>query len=74
MIHRTPENTAAHAALQAAIEANGAFALGTCTGDSENSQTINLGFAPKAVLVLSENGTSVACRSSTCYYGGLALK
>ena len=54
MIHRTPESTAAHAALQAAIEAKGAFALGTCTGDGENSQTINLGFAPKAaVLVLS---------------------
>lgn len=67
------ENTAAHAALQTAIEAKGAFALGTYTGDGENSQTISLGFAPKAVLVLSENGTSVAYRSSTYYYGGLAL-
>lgn len=73
MIHRTPESTDAHAALQTTIEAKGAFALDTYTGDGENSQTIGLGFAPKAVLVLSENGTSIAYRSSTYYYGSLAL-
>lgn len=44
--------------------------VGTYTGDDQTTRTIDLGFRPKAVLVVDPYG---AMRSSQATYGGLAM-
>ena len=54
----------------------GTFVTGTYTGDNAATRTINLGFKPKAVLVLYM-GTIIMIESSSntnSYYGGFALE
>ena len=53
-------------ALSGLNQAKPELVTGTYTGNGESSQYIELGFAPKAVLVISNRGDVSA-------YGGLAL-
>lgn len=48
----------------------GDVVFGMFAGDDADSQFINLGFAPKAVLVVADTGEMA---NSNYYYGGLAL-
>lgn len=47
---------------------------GTYTGDGERTRTIELGFTPRAVLVMAQDGaTTYVIDNDWRYYGGLAL-
>lgn len=47
---------------------------GTYTGDGNQRQSINLGFAPKAVFIVESSGKTYENYNNTfAYYGGLAL-
>lgn len=53
---------------------NSPFAVGSYTGDGTAKRKIELGFTPKAVLVVHSNGvTTYRGTSSFAYYGGLAI-
>ena len=53
---------------------NSPFVVGSYTGDGTAKRKIELGFTPKAVLVVHSNGvTAYRGTSSFAYYGGLAL-
>ena len=60
------DNRKLDAALAGLDTAKPELVMGTYTGDGLNSQYIELGFAPKAVLVISDRGNVSAS-------GGLAL-
>ena len=49
------------------------FASGSYTGDGASSRSITLTFPPKAVLVMSSNGTTTTGDANVYHYGGLAL-
>lgn len=46
---------------------------GSYTGNKEESQTIELGFTPTAVLVVNHEGKMGYSSGTTAVYGGLAL-
>lgn len=46
--------------------------VGAYVGDNEDSRTIHLGFTPRAVLVVSDEGQMGSSASSTRCMGGLA--
>ena len=47
--------------------------LGTYTGNGEDSQFINLGFTPAAVLACTESGLTAEENGCNWHYGGLCL-
>ena len=59
-----------NAALQALSSGKAEVAVGVYTGDGEESQFIDLGFTPQAVLVVMRDGFM---GSGTTRYGGLAV-
>lgn len=60
-------------ALAAALGAS-KFVLGTYVGDGAESRTISLGFTPKALLVMTDDGATTISTASIAYYGGLAIQ
>ena len=62
--------TAAREALAATVAQKCEVYVGTYTGNGNSNQTITLGFQPKAVLVVRNNG---AMYLSQIMYGGIAL-
>lgn len=51
------------------------YIIGTYTGDDAESQFINLGFTPSAVLVMTKDGaTKNGTGSNVGYYGGLVIE
>lgn len=56
--------------LQTALGKKPEVAVGTYTGDSTKGRAIDLGFRPRAVVVLSSDGR---LNSTYGYYGGLAV-
>ena len=62
------------AALDAALAAGARFASGRYTGDGQAEQIIELGFTPKAVLVLPSAGNFFANGSPSYTSGGLAVQ
>lgn len=66
---------AAQALAQAAYSPeNSPFVVGSYTGDGTAKRKIELGFTPKAVLVVHYDGSMTYSRSSTACYGALALQ
>lgn len=59
--------------IAAASAAASSLVFGTYTGDSAKSRFFNLGFAPKGVLVCSQEGIMGVIPGSIYIYGGLAL-
>ena len=49
------------------------FVSGTFIGDGQSSQFINLGFTPKAVLVVGQDGSTHYNEGHAYHYGGLAI-
>ena len=64
--------TAALEALSKKLASKASPATGTYTGDGAESRLISLGFQPKALLVMREEGYSARPYTDD-YYGGLAL-
>ena len=64
--------TAALEALSKKLAAMPCLVTGTYTGDGTDSRLISLGFQPKALLVMREEGYSARPYTDD-YYGGLAL-
>ena len=64
--------TAALDALSKKLAAMPCLVTGTYTGDGTESRLISLGFQPKALLVMREEGYSARPYTDD-YYGGLAL-
>ena len=64
--------TAALDALSKKLAAMPCLVTGTYTGDGTDSRLISLGFQPKALLVMIEEGYSARPYTDD-YYGGLAL-
>ena len=64
--------TAALEALSKKLASMPCLVTGTYTGDGAESRLISLGFQPKALLVMREEGYSARPYSDD-YYGGLAL-
>lgn len=64
--------TAALEALSKKLAAMPCLVTGTYTGDGTDSRLISLGFQPKALLVMIEEGYSARPYTDD-YYGGLAL-
>lgn len=52
---------------------NSPFVVGSYTGDGTAKRKIELGFTPKGILVLSEDGRTTTTGSYNFYYGGLAV-
>lgn len=59
--------------IAAASAAASSLVFGTYTGDSAKSRSFNLGFAPKAVFVCSQEGVAGYLWEKIGSYGGLAL-
>ena len=64
--------TAALEALSKKLASMPCLVTGTYTGDGTDSRLISLGFQPKALLVMREEGYSARPYTDD-YYGGLAL-
>ena len=64
--------TAALEALSKKLASMPCLVTGTYTGDGAESRLISLGFQPKALLVMREEGYSARPYTDD-YYGGLAL-
>ena len=64
--------TAALEALSKKLASMPCLVTGTYTGDGTDSRLISLGFQPKALLVMIEEGYSARPYTDD-YYGGLAL-
>ena len=64
--------TAALEALSQKLASMPCLVTGTYTGDGTDSRLISLGFQPKALLVMREEGYSARPYTDD-YYGGLAL-
>ena len=64
--------TAALEALSKTLASMPCLVTGTYTGDGTDSRLISLGFQPKALLVMIEEGYSARPYTDD-YYGGLAL-
>ena len=64
--------TAALEAVSKKLAAMPCLVTGTYTGDGTDSRLISLGFQPKALLVMREEGYSARPYTDD-YYGGLAL-
>lgn len=61
-------------AIDGALGEKSGIVTGTYTGNSSASQSVNLGFQPKAVLVMESSGLAASTSGSTPQvYGGLAL-
>lgn len=61
-------------AIDGALGEKSGIVTGTYTGNSSTSQSVNLGFQPKAVLVMESSGLAASTTGSTPQvYGGLAL-
>ena len=67
-----PMSTAALEALSKKLASMPCLVTGTYTGDGAESRLISLGFQPKALLVMREEGYSARPYTDD-YYGGLAL-
>ena len=59
--------------VDSAVEALVKISIGTYTGDGTESRVINLGFKPKAVLVVAASGATMYYSSYNHHFGGLAL-
>ena len=64
--------TAAQDALSKKLASMPCLVTGTYTGDGAESRLISLGFQPKALLVMTDEGYSARPYTDD-YYGGLAL-
>ena len=62
-----------NARLEAALTEKSVLVFGTFTGDGQPSQSIDLGFAPKAVFTCNDSGQAGFSTGSHYTYGGLAL-
>ena len=60
-------------ALSATVAAKCELVFGTYTGDGTTTRSFNLGFAPKAVFVCSQEGVAGYLWEKIGSYGGLAL-
>ena len=58
--------------LEQSVAARTTLVAGFYTGDGQESRIINLGFTPRALLVMTASGMT-ASSTSVYYYGGLAL-
>lgn len=62
-----------NAKIEAALDTKAEIVAGTYTGDGKASQTISLGFTPKALLTTNKYGQMCDSTGSNWYYGGLVL-
>lgn len=62
----------AMADIDAALGEKCEFVTGRYTGNGAETRVISLGFTPKAVLVLREDGATTYPNNNTQVYGGLA--
>ena len=58
--------------IDAALNEKCEFVTGRYTGNGAETRVISLGFTPKAVLVLREDGATTYPNNNTQVYGGLA--
>ena len=68
------EFNADNAKIDAALGEAARIVTGTYTGNGNSSQTISLGFTPKAVYVCTSFGATYHRNSPSFYYGGMALE
>ena len=60
--------------IDGALGEKAEFVTGAYAGDGAAARTVSLGFTPKAVLVMREDGTASYTNNSTSVYGGLAAE